>query len=691
MTQKKLCTSEDLPINFLPNCTSVNNGRTGLIEVTFPSEMAIWWGHCSLVFVVPVASCFWTFRARGGARRRAMSGAAGLSLIYCIIRCWLLFAFVKFTAGEGFQVQQSLHVHRRIQSQLFSEQSRISSQLMEHLLAKKSMGQRLAPDNPLSKLKVWWQGECGCTGLQLEMLELVLPLVERGLQIQVNDCGSNVCVFRHRPPIAKMLEEMKSRPRFSMQDAHVVITHEAFAGPCDQRHNFRQKQYHISRSMIETESLVSSAASRCASPQWDELWVPSAFNRQSFLRAGVPAAKLFVLPEAVDTSVWRPRNSDSLSQDPLLEKDLLLQNMYRSPVAPKLPRGKYTFLSVFKWEERKNWKGLVRAFVEEFGKEPHVALWIKTYRAWEGDPEQDLAHFLQDLRASGLKLEHNTIQLVTVHIDTKDLPVFFSFFDCFVMPTHGEGWGLPIHEAMAMGMPVITTAWGGATEFAMPANVNTSASSSSVSFAPSPSRPQRSAGPAAVGQQQQQQGGKAAAESRSAQEEQVPGAHEWGYAIRVANLAPVYAGGWEPGQRWAEPSVLHLRQLMRHVTEHQQEARSKGQAARQHIVERFSSSAVADLYQARLQQIVQNIQTNPNKYLPIETQQSAKSLVSEYQSACARPLERVVDGALIQKIRNRFQRSHYLCSTQIHPRGLVELHNKRRWTLMTMPNHTETE
>ena len=27
----------------------------------------------------------------------------------------------------------------------------------------------------------------------------------------------------------------------------------------------------------------------------------------------------------------------------------------------------------------------------------------------------------------------------------------------FVLPTLGEGWGLPIHEAMAMGLPVITT------------------------------------------------------------------------------------------------------------------------------------------------------------------------------------------------------------------------------------------
>ena len=33
--------------------------------------------------------------------------------------------------------------------------------------------------------------------------------------------------------------------------------------------------------------------------------------------------------------------------------------------------------------------------------------------------------------------------------------------DAFVLPTRGEGWGLPIAEAMAMAMPVIATNWSG--------------------------------------------------------------------------------------------------------------------------------------------------------------------------------------------------------------------------------------
>ena len=34
-----------------------------------------------------------------------------------------------------------------------------------------------------------------------------------------------------------------------------------------------------------------------------------------------------------------------------------------------------------------------------------------------------------------------------------------------VIPTHGEGWGRPQMEAMAMGLPVISTNWSGLTAF----------------------------------------------------------------------------------------------------------------------------------------------------------------------------------------------------------------------------------
>ena len=42
--------------------------------------------------------------------------------------------------------------------------------------------------------------------------------------------------------------------------------------------------------------------------------------------------------------------------------------------------------------------------------------------------------------------------------------------DAFVLPTRGEGWGLPIAEAMSMGLPVIATNHSGPTAYLTESN-----------------------------------------------------------------------------------------------------------------------------------------------------------------------------------------------------------------------------
>lgn len=49
--------------------------------------------------------------------------------------------------------------------------------------------------------------------------------------------------------------------------------------------------------------------------------------------------------------------------------------------------------------------------------------------------------------------------------------------------------------------------------------------------------------------------------------------------------------GWK-GHKWAQPKVEHLRSLMRHVYENQDEVKVKGQAARQSMLEKYSLSVM---------------------------------------------------------------------------------------------------
>ena len=201
------------------------------------------------------------------------------------------------------------------------------------------------------------------------------------------------------------------------------------------------------------------------------------------------------------------------------------------------------FLSVFKWEERKGWDVLLEAFYREFTAAEGVALLILTnaYHAAE-DFEIRAVNFAGGLEGLGPR---EAWPRVAFHprVAQTDLPALYAAVGAFVLPSRGEGWGRPHVEAMAMGLPVIATNWSGPTEYLTEAN---------------------------------------------------------GYPLAVEpNLVPVREGAFK-GHLWAQPSVAHLRQLLRRVLTHRDEARAKGEQARRDMVERFSPQVLG----ARIQELV---------------------------------------------------------------------------------------
>lgn len=67
-------------------------------------------------------------------------------------------------------------------------------------------------------------------------------------------------------------------------------------------------------------------------------------------------------------------------------------------------------------------------------------------------------------------------------------------------------------------------------------------------------------------------------------------------AARDMNMTDPEAAAWNTwfdGEMWAKPSVYHLRQLMRRVVTHPAEAAAKGRAARRHLIGRFAPDVLA--------------------------------------------------------------------------------------------------
>lgn len=64
----------------------------------------------------------------------------------------------------------------------------------------------------------------------------------------------------------------------------------------------------------------------------------------------------------------------------------------------------------------------------------------------------------------------NNIHVISHELLWSAMPALYHSFDGFVLSSHGEGWGLPLAEAMTMGLPVIATNWSGPIEYMSPSN-----------------------------------------------------------------------------------------------------------------------------------------------------------------------------------------------------------------------------
>lgn len=105
------------------------------------------------------------------------------------------------------------------------------------------------------------------------------------------------------------------------------------------------------------------------------------------------------------------------------------------------------FLYIGTLEPRKNLVTLIHAFnhfKSSTGKPHHLVLAGK--KGWKSN------HLWTAIAQSPYK---NDI-VMTGYVDQKDLPILCSMAEIFVYPSLYEGFGLPILEAMACGVPVIT-------------------------------------------------------------------------------------------------------------------------------------------------------------------------------------------------------------------------------------------
>ena len=259
----------------------------------------------------------------------------------------------------------------------------------------------------------------------------------------------------------------------------------------------------------------------------DEIWVPSQFVRDTYITSGVPGEKVVVVPNGVNTNVFQPGQGTGTI----------------SSLIPH-PSSLYKFLFVGGTIARKGIDVLLDAYDRAFTAQDDVVLIIKDFGANSFYANQGAGALIQALQA-----KPNGARIIYLNEDMSEteLAGLYAACDCLVHPYRGEGYGLPIAEAMACGKPTIVTDFGAALDFANAAN-------SYLIPADVQRMPEK----------------------------------------KVGNMPTV------DYPFWAEPNRPALSELLRHVVSHPEEAQSKGAQAAKDIAAKHTWHHAAQIACERL-------------------------------------------------------------------------------------------
>ncbi len=175
--------------------------------------------------------------------------------------------------------------------------------------------------------------------------------------------------------------------------------------------------------------------------EFDELWVPSEWQKTCTIEQGFEPEKIKVVPEGVDIHTFYPEKVELLDE-------------YKD--------GRFKFILFGRWDYRKSTKEIIQTFLNTFSPDEPVDLVVSIDNMWGEEmdgfktTEERLQHYgLVDPR---IKIHHFPSR--------EEYIKFIKTGHVFVSCARSEGWNLPLIESMACGTPSIYSNCSAQLEFA---------------------------------------------------------------------------------------------------------------------------------------------------------------------------------------------------------------------------------
>jgi hypothetical protein len=264
-----------------------------------------------------------------------------------------------------------------------------------------------------------------------------IAYVARNLAINLYDLGIPVKIhdLKRWPGIPASLPEIKKRKLESMRSTSLPKRH-IFHNQCPPNHIFATKEGvpNTGWGIFETDRIPYLW--HLIVDQYDikELWVPTQFNKDTFITGGIPESKIQVLPVGIETDKYSP--------------DI-------EPAQIKGSRG-FNFFTMMDVKICKGFDILLDAYFQEFSHKDDVALIFKGYSGGI-DPHQQRA--IKDIIQNFKQKNKSSARILFIggNVDDDIMPSLHKLASCYVLPTRGEGFSYGSANSMACGIPAIMT------------------------------------------------------------------------------------------------------------------------------------------------------------------------------------------------------------------------------------------